>query len=104
MQIARIIGTVVATRKEPSLNGLRFMLARPLDETGRETGSTLVAVDAVGAGMDEVVLIASGSSARQTVQTDKRPVDAVIMAIVDSWDVNGDEKYRKHSSPLVPEE
>ncbi len=104
MQLARIIGTVVATRKEPSLNGLRLMLVRPLDDAGREIGSPLVAADAVGAGIDEVVLIASGSSARQTQQTDKRPVDAVIMAIVDSWDVNGEEKYRKHAEPRVSEE
>lgn len=104
MQLARITGTVVATRKEPSLNGLRFMLVRPLDETGRETGQTLVAADAVGAGVDEVVLIASGSSARQTQQTDKRPVDTVIMAIVDTWDTAGAVKYRKSEEPNVPED
>lgn len=104
MQLARIIGTVVATRKEPSLNGLRLMLVRALDDAGRETGSTLVAADAVGAGVDEVVLIASGSSARQTQQTDKRPVDAVIMAIVDTWDVNGEVKYRKSAEPKVAED
>ena len=104
MQLARITGTVVATRKEPSLNGLRFMLVRPLDETGRETGQTLVAADAVGAGVDEVVLIASGSSARQTEQTDKRPVDAVIMAIVDTWDTGGAVKFRKSEEPQVAED
>ena len=104
MQLARIIGTVVATRKEPSLNGLRLMLVRALDDAGRESGATLVAADAVGAGVDEVVLIASGSSARQTQQTDKRPVDAVIMAIVDSWDVDGDVKYRKSAEPKVAED
>jgi microcompartment protein CcmK/EutM len=104
MQLARIIGTVVATRKEPSLEGLRLMLVRALDDAGRESGSVLVAADAVGAGVDEIVLIASGSSARQTQQTDKRPVDAVIMAIVDSWDVNGEERFRKHSEPQLPEE
>jgi len=80
------------------------MLVRPLDDAGRETGSVLVAADAVGAGVEEVVLIASGSSARQTQQTDKRPVDAVIMAIVDSWDVNGEEKYRKSKEVKVAEE
>ncbi|MBW7908417.1 MAG: EutN/CcmL family microcompartment protein [Kiritimatiellae bacterium] len=104
MQLARIVGSVVATRKEPTLNGLRLMLVRPLDDAGRETGSVLVAADAVGAGVEEVVLIASGSSARQTQQTDKRPVDAVIMAIVDSWDVNGEEKYRKSKEVKVAEE
>ncbi len=58
-------------------------------------GGSVVAVDAVGAGEGEYVLYASGSSARQTAVTDKRPVDAVVMAIVDSWDIEGDEKYRK---------
>ena len=95
MFLARIIGTVVATRKEESLNGLRFMLLQPLDEKGKPTGSHVVAADAVGAGVDEVVLYASGSSARQTVVTDKRPCDAVIMAIVDSWEVGGDQRYKK---------
>jgi ethanolamine utilization protein EutN/carbon dioxide concentrating mechanism protein CcmL len=54
-----------------------------------------VAVDAVGAGVGEMVLFASGSSARQTASTDQKPVDAVIMAIVDSWEIGGNEKYRK---------
>jgi microcompartment protein CcmK/EutM len=54
-----------------------------------------VAVDAVGAGVGEMVLFASGSSARQTASTDQKPVDAVVMAIVDSWEIEGDEKYRK---------
>lgn len=95
MQLAKVVGTVVSTRKDASLEGLRFMLVRPVDEEGRETGSFLVAADAVGSGPDEIVLIASGSSARQTQQTDKRPVDAVIMGIVDSWDVNDKTKYKK---------
>jgi carbon dioxide concentrating mechanism protein CcmL len=95
MFLARIIGTVVATRKEESLVGLRFMLLQPLDEKGKPTGSHVVAADAVGAGVDEIVLYASGSSARQTVATDKRPCDAVIMAIVDSWEVGGEQRYKK---------
>ena len=95
MQLARVVGTVVSTRKEASLQSLKLLVVKPLDEEGRETGNALVAADAVGAGPEEVVLIASGSSARQTVATDKRPVDAVIMAIVDSWYVGEDEKYRK---------
>lgn len=95
MFLAKIIGTVVASRKEQSLEGLRFMLLQPLDEKGKPAGSHVVAADAVGAGVDEIVLYASGSSARQTVATDKRPCDAVIMAIVDSWDINGDVVFRK---------
>jgi len=95
MLLAKVVGTVVATRKEPSLEGLKLLLVRPVDEEGRETGAHLVAADAVGAGRDEMVLVASGSSARQTEVTDKRPVDAVVMAIVDSWSVEETVKYRK---------
>ncbi len=95
MQLAKVVGSVVATRKEESLSGLKLLLVRPVDEEGRDGSTVLVAADAVGAGAGEVVLIAAGSSARQTVATDKRPVDAVVMAIVDSWDVGGDVKYRK---------
>ena len=95
MQLAQVVGTVVATRKEGSLEGLRLMLVRPVDEEGRPTGQHLVAADAVGSGPEEMVLVASGSSARQTQVTDKRPVDAVIMAIVDSWSIDGVTKYKK---------
>jgi microcompartment protein CcmK/EutM len=95
MQLARVVGSVVATRKEASLQGLKLLVVKPLDEEGRETGNALVAADAVGAGPDEVVLIAAGSSARQTEATDKRPVDAVVMAIVDSWYVGDAVKYKK---------
>ncbi len=95
MQLARVVGTVVASQKEPSLEGLKLLLVRAVDEGGRETGAFLVAADAVGAGPDEIVLIASGSSARQTRVTDRRPVDAVVMAIVDSWEVDGTVKYKK---------
>jgi microcompartment protein CcmK/EutM len=95
MQLAKVVGTVVATRKEESLQGLKLLFVRTVDEEGKETGAFLVAADAVGAGPDEMVLVASGSSARQTSLTDKRPVDAVIMAIVDSWSVGSVTKYKK---------
>ncbi|MGA1194163.1 MAG: EutN/CcmL family microcompartment protein [Kiritimatiellia bacterium] len=95
MQLAKVVGTVVSTRKEPSLDGLKFLIVRGIDEEGKATGSFLVAADAVGAGPEEIVLIASGSSARQTLATDKRPVDAVVMGIVDSWDVGAVTKYKK---------
>ncbi len=95
MRLAKVGGSVVAPRKEESLSGLKLLLVRPVDEEGRDGTTVLVAADAVGAGPGEVVLIAAGSSARQTVATDKRPVDAVVMAIVDSWDVGGAVKYRK---------
>ena len=77
------------------MEGMKFLVVRQLDSDGADTGSDVVAVDAVGAGVGEVVLFASGSSARQTELTRDRPVDAVIMAIVDSWDVAGEERYHK---------
>ena len=95
MQLARVVGTVVSTRKEESIQGLKLLVVRPLDEEGRETGTAVVSADAVGAGPDEVVLIAAGSSARQTTATDKRPIDSVVMAIVDSWYVGDALKYKK---------
>jgi microcompartment protein CcmK/EutM len=95
MQLAKVVGTVVASQKESSIEGLKLLLVRPVDEDGHETGVHIVAADAVGAGPEEFVLVASGSSARQTASTDKRPIDAVVMAIVDSWSVGGVGKYKK---------
>jgi microcompartment protein CcmK/EutM len=95
MNLGKVVGTVVATRKEGSMDGLKFMLVKHVDTDGKDTGAQVVAVDAVGAGPGEFVLVATGSSARQTLVTDKRPCDAVIMAIVDSWEIGGAEKYRK---------
>ena len=95
MNLAKVVGTVVSSQKEDSLTGLKFLLLEQLDEQRRGTGVSVVAADAVGAGVGELVLYASGSSARQTRVTDKRPVDAVVMAIVDSVAVGDVEKYKK---------
>jgi len=95
MYLGKVVGTLVATRKESSLDGLKFLVVRRLTVDNAEESGYVVAADAVGAGLGEVVMVATGSSARQTVMTDKRPCDAVIMAIVDTWEVNGEEKYRK---------
>lgn len=95
MNLARVIGTLVSSHKDESLHGLKFLVLELLDEKREPTGASVVAADAVGAGVDELVLYASGSSARQTRVTDKRPVDAVVMAIVDSWEIGGEEIYRK---------
>ncbi|MDP1828475.1 MAG: EutN/CcmL family microcompartment protein [Archangium sp.] len=89
MLLGKVVGTVVATRKEPTLDGSRFLLVRGLDAECKPTSTLVVAVDAMGAGVGEVVLYASGSSARQTELTKDRPVDAVIMAIVDQVEVEG---------------
>ncbi len=95
MLLGRVVGTLVATQKEPSLEGLKLLVLSQLDIEGKDTGGYRVAVDAIGAGMGEVVLFATGSSARQTAVTDKRPCDGVIMAIVDALEVGGKVKYDK---------
>ncbi|MCP3974165.1 MAG: EutN/CcmL family microcompartment protein [bacterium] len=95
MLLARVSGTVVASRKESRLEGLKFLLLEQLDVDNKPTGGYVVAADAVGAGVDEVVMYASGSSARQTEYTHERPCDAVVMAIVDSWEVGGNERFTK---------
>ncbi len=95
MLLGKVVGTLVATRKDEKLEGLRFMVLQRLDIHGQPMTGYVVAADAVGAGLDEVVMYATGSSARQTVLTDRRPCDAVIMAIVDTWEVDGDVKFQK---------
>ncbi len=95
MLIGKVVGTVVSTRKEEELVGSKFLLVRGMDLDGKLNGPLVVAVDAVGAGTGEVVLYASGSSARQTNATKDRPVDATIMAIVDQIEVDGQLKYNK---------
>ncbi|HUW09062.1 MAG TPA: EutN/CcmL family microcompartment protein [Anaerolineae bacterium] len=95
MLLGKVVGTLVATRKESTLEGLKFLVIKQLDVEGQETGDYRVAADAVGAGLGEVVLFATGSSARQTKVTDKRPCDAVIMAIVDTIEVGGSITYDK---------
>jgi microcompartment protein CcmK/EutM len=95
MLLGRVVGTLVATRKDEKLEGLKFLVLQRLDINGQPMDGYVVAADAVGAGLDEVVMYATGSSARQTVLTDRRPCDAAIMAIVDTWEVDGDVKYQK---------
>lgn len=95
MFLGKVVGTLVATQKEASLEGLKFLVVRRLTVDNEEDSGYVVAADAMGAGVGEVVMVATGSSARQTRVTDKRPCDAVIMAIVDTWEVGGEEKYRK---------
>ena len=89
MKMGRVVGSVVATRKDSSLVGAKFLVVENLSPDLKAEGGYVVAVDAVGAGASEVVLYASGSSARQTPVTKDRPVDAVIMAIVDSFEAHG---------------
>jgi carbon dioxide concentrating mechanism protein CcmL len=95
MLMGVVVGTVVSTRKEAELGGLKLLIVKGCDFDGNPTGGSVVAADAVGAGVGEVVLYASGSSARQTTMTQNRPVDATIMAIVDVVEVDGARRYTK---------
>lgn len=95
MLLGKVVGTLVATRKDEKMEGLKFLVVRQINVEGQDAANYVVAVDAVGAGVGEVVMYASGSSARQTKVTDQRPCDAVIMAIVDTWEVGGQTKYQK---------
>ena len=96
MLLGKVVGTVVSTRKDPKIEGLKFLVVKQIDIAGVETGNYVIAADAVGAGIGEVVLYATGSSARQTVITDRRPIDGAIMAIVDLWEVDGQIVYHKY--------
>jgi microcompartment protein CcmK/EutM len=93
--LGRVTGTVVATRKEERLGGLKLLVIEVLKLDRTPTGAFVVAADAVGAGDGEVVLVAQGSSARLTDLTKDKPVDAVVMAIVDTVDVGGEVRYAK---------
>ena len=95
MTLGKVVGTVVASQKEATLEGLRLLLVRACDFDGKPSGSAVVATDAVGAGIGEVVLYAAGSSARQTTVTKDRPIDHTIMAIVDLIEVEGQSRYTK---------
>ncbi len=88
MILAKVIGTVWATRKDEKMNGLKLQIVRPVDLQYKDKEGFFVAVDAVGAGVGEIVLVVQGSSARQTKQTENKPVDATIMAIVDKLDAS----------------
>jgi len=88
MLLARIVGTVVATRKDPRLLSTKLLLARPVDPRGKAEGNYLVAVDTVDAGVGETVLLVSGSSARLASGLKDCPVDAAVIGIIDTVDVS----------------
>lgn len=95
MFLGKVVGTLVATRKDEKLEGFKLLVVKQLNIDNEETGSYVIAADAVQAGVGDTVLYATGSSARQTVLTDKKPCDAVLMAVVDTWEVGGEVKYQK---------
>ena len=88
MILGKVIGTVWSTRKDENLVGAKFLIVRHIDLEYKPKEATVIAVDSVGAGVGEIVIVAQGSSARQTTFTKNKPVDAVIMAIVDKLDIS----------------
>ena len=96
MQLAKVIGSMVSTRKCERLEGMKLLVAVPVDpETMEEKGAPFVTADTVGAGEGEIVLWAGGSSSRQTDQTTGKPVDSTIIGIVDFVDIQGKRVYSK---------
>jgi microcompartment protein CcmK/EutM len=95
MLIARVVGDVVSTIKDDKIVGRKLLIVREVTVENELVGKPIVAVDTVDAGIGDVVLIAQGSSARQTLTTKDTPTDAVVMAIVDSLEVEGKVTFRK---------
>jgi len=88
MLIAQVIGTLVATRKHELLVGSKIQIVQPLDSMGKKArGDSFVAIDAVGAGVGEQVVVVRGSGARQAVDNDHCPIDATIIGIIDQIDI-----------------
>ena len=95
MVIAVVVGSVIASQKTASMDGLSLRIVRRVAPDGKFTDNYLVAIDAVGAANGEYVMVASGSTARQTNLTDTKPVDAIIMAVVDTWQIKSQVIYEK---------
>jgi len=95
MQIARVLGTVTSTQKEPTLRGIKFLVLQFIDDDGEPLAGYEVAADNVGAGIDEWVLVSHGSAARQVSGSEQRPVDAAVIAIIDTVSLENRLLYSK---------
>ena len=95
MLLGKVIGSVVATQKDEKLEGRKLLVVQVHNHVNKPLDQYVVAVDSVQAGPGDMVLYATGSSARQTTLTEGRPCDAVVMAVVDSWDLGGANVYEK---------
>lgn len=95
MRIARVVGTAVSTIKDSSLVGHKLLLVREANESNELNGAVFIAVDVVGAGTGELVMVSEGSAARQSGTTSGQPIDAVIMGILDSLELDGSVTFRK---------
>jgi microcompartment protein CcmK/EutM len=103
MLIGKIVGTVVSTQKDEGMVGFKLLVVQNLDMQMNLTSNYIVAVDSVGAGMGEVVILVQGSSARLTSQTKNKPVDTAIICIVDSVDIGGKLVYAKSHERRAPQ-
>ena len=95
MLIGKVVGSVVSTQKDEKLEGRKLLVVQVHNQQNKPLDQYVVAVDSVQAGSGDMVLYATGSSARQTTLTEGRPCDAVVMAVVDSWDLGGENVYEK---------
>src|SRR5688572_20391181 len=95
MLMGRVVGTVVSTQKDEGMRGFKLLVVQNVDVNMKLTNSYTVACDAVGAGPNEMVIVVQGSSARLTDQTKNKPVDAAVVCIVDSVEVDGHQVYTK---------
>jgi carbon dioxide concentrating mechanism protein CcmL len=98
MQIAKVRGTIVSTQKDPSLQGTKFLFLQMIDDQGQLQPQYEVAADVVGAGVDEWVLVSRGSAARQFQGGEKRPIDALVVGIIDTISVDNSLLYSKKDS------
>lgn len=105
MFLGRVIGTVWATRKEERLEGLKLLIVREVDLELKPKANFVIAADIVQAGVGEVVLVSTGSAARQSPLVDKRPVDALVMAVVDNLSYQDfgalEQDYQKRKKSIV---
>jgi microcompartment protein CcmK/EutM len=97
MNLVRIVGTLVATHKDPKLQGSKLLIGKEIRLDGSMTETYHVSIDTVGAGMGEVVLVVRGSSARMTDFTKDKPVDSAIVAVIDEIEVAGEIVWRKEA-------
>ncbi|OFX58472.1 MAG: ethanolamine utilization protein EutN [Bacteroidetes bacterium GWA2_30_7] len=95
MILAKVVGTVVSTVKNDGISGASYLLIEKCNQSGDRKGDFIVALDLVGAGNNEMVIVAEGSSARETSQTVNKPLDALIVGIIDLIDENDKIVYRK---------
>ncbi|MHA2363000.1 MAG: EutN/CcmL family microcompartment protein [Candidatus Hodarchaeales archaeon] len=96
MRVCKVIGNVVSTKKDEKMTGFKLLIVQPVDMYEfKPEGSPLVAIDAVGAGEGEIVLVVAGSSARLTEHTKDRPADATICAIIDFIKIDGKQTFAK---------